>query len=139
MKIASVGLLSVVSLLCGITQAADLDITLTDIRAAKGTLMIAVVDSAAAWDDQAVAVAGSTRKATGAQEMFHFSNLPPGTYAAKVMHDENDNGKLDTNFMGMPIEGYGFSNNPQLLRKPTFDEAKFDLGAGGGAITIHLR
>ena len=80
-----------------------------------------------------------TRKAAGTQEMFHFSNLPPGTYAAKVMHDENDNGKLDTNFMGMPIEGYGFSNNPQLLRKPTFDEAKFDLGAGGGAITIHLR
>jgi len=138
MKIACARLLCVASL-CGAAQAADLDVTLTDIRVAKGTLMIAVVDSAAAWDDQAKATAGTARKATAAQEVFHFSNLAPGTYAVKAMHDENDNGKLDANFMGMPIEGYAFSNNPQLLRKPTFDEAKFDLGAGGGAIMIHLR
>jgi len=139
MKIAIARLLSIASLAGVSAQAADLDITVTDVRVAKGTLMIAVVDSAAGWDDQAKAVAGVSRKAGGAQEVFHFSNLPPGTYAAKVMHDENDNGKLDVSFMGMPIEGYGFSNNPQVLRKPTFDEAKFDLGAGGGAITIHLR
>lgn len=43
------------------------------------------------------------------------------------------------NFMGMPTEGYGFSNDPKVMRKPTFDEAKFDLGANGAAITIHLR
>ncbi|HEY0229791.1 MAG TPA: DUF2141 domain-containing protein [Dokdonella sp.] len=139
MKIAIARLLCLACVFCCAAQAADLDITVTDIRVAKGTLMIAVVDTAAAWDDQAQAAAAMTRKASGAQEVFHFSNLPPGSYAVKVMHDENDNGKLDVNFMGMPIEGYGFSNNPQLLRKPTFDEAKFELGAGGGAITIHLR
>jgi uncharacterized protein (DUF2141 family) len=139
MKMANAALLSVASMFCCATYAADLDITLTGIRVAKGTLMVAVVDSAAAWNDQAKATAGMTRKVVAAQEVFHFTNLPPGTYAAQVMQDENDNGKLDTNFMGMPIEGYGFSNNPQLLRKPTFDEAKFDLGAGGGAITIDLR
>jgi uncharacterized protein (DUF2141 family) len=139
MKIAIAFALSIASLAGASARAADLDITVADVRVAKGTLMIALVDSAAGWDDQAKAVAASTRKAAGAQEVFHFPNLPPGTYAAKVMHDENDNGKLDVNVMGMPVEGYGFSNNPQVLRKPTFDEAKFDLGAAGGAITIHLR
>ena len=44
--------------------------------------------------------------------MLQF-NLPAGNYAVQVMHDENENNKLDTNFMGMPIEGYGFSNNPR--------------------------
>ncbi|MEP7043082.1 MAG: DUF2141 domain-containing protein [Dokdonella sp.] len=139
MNTASMRLLPLALLFCTIARSADLDVTITDIRVAKGTLMIAVVDSAAGWDDQAKAAAGGTRKASAAQESFHFANLPPGAYAVKVLHDENDNGKLDTNFMGMPIEGYGFSNNPQLLRKPTFDEAKFDLDAAGGAITIDLR
>jgi uncharacterized protein (DUF2141 family) len=120
-------------------QAAELDVTVTDIRAQQGSLMIAVVDSAAAWDDQAKPVAASQRKMPAAQETFHFPNLPPGTYAVKVMHDANDNGKLDTNFMGMPIEGYGFSNNPTVLRKPTFDEARFELGAANSSITLHLR
>jgi len=120
-------------------QAAELDVTVSEIRSQQGVLMIALVDSAAAWDDHAEAVASAVRKAPGAQETFHFSNLPAGTYAVKVMHDENGNGKLDANFMGMPTEGYGFSNNPTVLRKPTFDEAKFDLGAAAGSITLRLR
>lgn len=120
-------------------HAADLDVTVADVRSAKGTLMIAVVDSAAAWDDKAKPVAAAARKANGAPEAFRFANLPPGTYAVRVMQDENDNGKFDTNVAGLPIEGYGFSNDPKVMRKPTFDEAKFELGADGGAITIHLR
>lgn len=56
-----------------------------------------------------------------------------------VTHDENGNGTLDTNLIGMPLEGYGFSNNPAVMRKPTWDEAAFDVGAGGAAIAIALR
>lgn len=122
-----------------VVQAADLDVTVADVRAARGTLMISIDGSTDAWDGKAKPVAAATRKAGGAQETFHFGTLPPGTYAVKVIHDENDNGKLDTNFMGMPTEGYGFSNDPKVMRKPTFDEAKFELGDGDVAITIHLR
>ncbi|MET0808503.1 MAG: DUF2141 domain-containing protein, partial [Pseudoxanthomonas sp.] len=53
-------------------------------------------------------------------------------------HDENGNGKLDTNVMGMPLEGYGFSNNPQVMRKPTWDEARFTVGDGDVAIDVDL-
>ena len=56
-----------------------------------------------------------------------------------ITHDENGNGKLDTNVVGMPLEGYGFSNNPQVMRKPTWDEARFDVTATGAAIDIDLR
>lgn len=55
------------------------------------------------------------------------------------MHDENGNGKLDTNAVGMPIEGYGFSNNPRVMRKATFDEAAFAVDDKGTVIELHLR
>ncbi len=129
-----------ISLLAGSSVfAADLTVTITDIRSAKGSLGLSVVDSAAAWNDQAKAVARQRQPVQGAEVVFRFADLPPGDYAVSVMHDENDNGKLDANFMGMPTEGYGFSNNPQTLRKPTFEQARFPLEAGGSAINVRLR
>ena len=56
-----------------------------------------------------------------------------------ITHDENGNGKLDTNVMGMPLEGYGFSNNPQVMRKPTWDEARFTVADSDVAIDVELR
>jgi len=123
---------------CTSAGAADLDVTVAGIRAQQGMLKVSVVD-ATGWSGGAKPLAGAERKPQGETETFHFANLAAGTYAVMVMHDENGNGKLDTNFVGMPIEGYGFSNDPKVPRKPTFDEAKFELGADGGAITLHLR
>ncbi|TDK23735.1 DUF2141 domain-containing protein [Luteimonas aestuarii] len=119
--------------------AGDLAIDLSGIRVAEGHLMVSLVDSAAGWDDQApprqatrvAAVEGTTRVV--------FENVSPGTYGVMVLHDENDNGKLDTNIVGMPIEGYGFSNNPRVMRKPTWAEARFELAADGATIAIALR
>jgi uncharacterized protein (DUF2141 family) len=70
---------------------------------------------------------------------FVFDGLPQGVYAVSVRHDENSNGKLDTNFVGIPKEGYGASNNPKKkLRAPTFEEAKFTLGDSAQVIEIRL-
>lgn len=132
------GCCAVAALACPV-HAAGFDLTVTDLRTQQGSLRIAIADSEAGWSDTEKAVAGTVRKAHGTEQKFHFPDLPPGSYAVMVMHDENDNGKLDSNFMGMPIEGYGFSNNPGVMRKPTFEEARFDLGADGGAITVRLR
>jgi uncharacterized protein (DUF2141 family) len=49
-------------------------------------------------------------------------DIPPGTYAVKLHIDENENGKLDTNFLGIPKEQYGISNNIQFLN---FKRASF--------------
>jgi uncharacterized protein (DUF2141 family) len=55
-------------------------------------------------------------------------SLPPGKYGISVLHDENLNGKMDYNFFGVPIEGFGFSNYyQQKLRKPSFDSFSFNL------------
>ena len=53
--------------------------------------------------------------------------IPPGTYAIGVYIDENDNEKLDTNFLGIPKEQYGFSNNARAFGIPKFEAASFSL------------
>jgi uncharacterized protein (DUF2141 family) len=68
-----------------------------------------------------------------------FRNLPPGTYAVTVLHDENMNRKMDSNFFGIPKEGYGSSMNPpKMHRAPKFDEAKFSLSPEGRLIQVKL-
>ena len=68
-----------------------------------------------------------------------FRDVPQGVYAVSVRHDENMNRKLDKNFIGIPKEGYGVSNNPKKkLRAPSFDEAKFSLNAAEQVIEIKL-
>jgi uncharacterized protein (DUF2141 family) len=121
-----------------VTNAGELSITVTDIRAATGTVQLSVANSEAAWNNQAKPIAGKVVAVTDKQVVLHFT-LPAGSYAVQVMHDENGNNKLDTNFVGMPIEGYGFSNNPTALRKANYDEARFELGEQPAAITIRLR
>jgi uncharacterized protein (DUF2141 family) len=125
--------------LASTTQAAELTVEITDIRTADGIVKVSLVDSAAGWDEQAPPVAASGARPQDGAATLRFADLKPGSYAVMVMHDENDNGALDTNFIGMPTEGYGFSNNPNVMRRATFDEARFDVGAGDQKVTVRLR
>lgn len=68
---------------------------------------------------------------TGNEARCDFENVPPGTYAVSVMHDENDNQKLDKNFLGIPTEGYGVSNNKtHAMSTPTWEECRFVVERG---------
>ena len=69
-----------------------------------------------------------------------FDNLPPGTYAVGAYHDENGNGDLDTNLLGLPIEGYALSNGVRaILAPPRFTDAAFTVGGGDKPIALHIR
>jgi uncharacterized protein (DUF2141 family) len=66
-----------------------------------------------------------------------FENIPSGTYAVSVFHDENSNGKLDTNFLGIPREGVGASNNAKgHMGPPRFSAAEFRHSASLTALKI---
>jgi len=56
-----------------------------------------------------------------------FTNVPTGTYAIMVLHDENDNKNMDFEPNGMPQEAYGMSNNPTLYGPPQFSDAQFEV------------
>ena len=62
------------------------------------------------------------------QARCDFEDIPPGTYALAVIHDENVNGILDTHWLGVPAEGYGFSSDAKaLLGAPSFSAASFQF------------
>lgn len=119
--------------------AGELTVNLQGIRAQSGLVKVAVVDSQDGWDGKAAPVQFDGAPPQGEAAKFTFKDLKPGTYAVMITHDENGNGKLDTNAIGMPLEGYGFSNNPRVMRKPTWDEARFEVTATDAVIDVELR
>lgn len=77
------------------------------------------------------AVARVSSAISGKQAVCDFSHIAPGTYAVSVFHDENSNGKLDTNFMGIPREGVGASKDAKgRFGPPKFDAAAFHFSGG---------
>jgi uncharacterized protein (DUF2141 family) len=126
-------------LCCISAHAAELIVRVDGIRAQTGLLRVALVDGPQGWDGTAAPVKADGAPPRGDAATFVFKDLAPGTYAVMISHDENGNGKLDSNFIGMPTEGYGFSNNPKVMRKPTWEEARFELAADPTSIDVALR
>jgi uncharacterized protein (DUF2141 family) len=119
---------------------APLTITIKDLRNRKGDLIFGVFKSAPGFPNvEKKSIYWEVKPADAASVTF-TTHLPPGRYAASVLHDENRSGDMDRGLGGIPLEGYGVTNNPKpLLRAATFDEATFTLPAEGKALTISLQ
>ncbi len=118
---------------------ATLIVEVTNLRNEKGRVAVAVFDSEDAFPDQERALQGKLVKIKGSRAKVTFKSLKPGTYAVAVLHDENENDEMDFNFLGMPLEGYGFSNDASaMFGPPSFDAAAFRLRATGKS-TIKAR
>ena len=82
------------------------------LRSDRGRVLCSLFPSAADFPKKAVrAVAHAKSEILGRHATCEFQGVQPGTYAVSVFDDENSNGQLDTNFMGIPREGVGASNN----------------------------
>ena len=69
-----------------------------------------------------------------------FENIPHGDYALKVFHDENENQKLDTNFIGMPKEKFGFSNDAMgRFGPPSFEQARFRFEESATTLRVEMK
>lgn len=89
--------------------------------------------------DSAKAVATLQVKPKGKKAKCVFEKIPLGTYAVSAYHDSNGNGELDTNWLGIPKEGVGASNNAKgSMGPPKFDDAKFELTSKGISQKITL-
>lgn len=90
--------------------------------------------------DSARAFRMSSQKIKSKENYIVFTDIPYGTYAVSVLHDEDQNGKATTNFYGKPKEGIGVSNNLSIgVKKISFIEASFVLKEDGKIITIKLK
>ena len=120
------------------TTGAVLEVTVTGIRSASGHVLVAVCDRAT-FLQETCRYRGRAPAAVGSV-VVRVEGIPPGTYAAQAYADENDNRRIDRNFLGMPTEGIGFSNDaPMRFGPPAFADAAFTLGPQGGRISLALR
>jgi uncharacterized protein (DUF2141 family) len=110
-------------------QNASLVVEIPQLTSAQGNLLISVFNSPDGFPenpDKASAISMTTVQQGVNKVIF---DLAPGIYAVAVVHDVNGNGELDTNSFGLPLEPVGFSNDPTLMGKPTFDQTKFSVVA----------
>jgi len=124
-------------------QLGTLHVVIEGIKTSKGQVKVGLEKTAAEFDQGPLHEAryrGETVVSKEGRIEVHFRDLPFGTYAIKSFHDEDDNGQLNTNFMGIPSEDYGFSNNVRGKMGPAkFEAARFDLDSSEKTITIRLK
>jgi uncharacterized protein (DUF2141 family) len=123
------------------SDAANLTVTVENLRNNQGQVLFCVfaADSANKTEfpdcTAGRAVKSVQAPISGGKAVMTFKGLKDGEYAIAIIHDENTNGKLDTNFIGIPAEGVGVSTNPRVFGKPDFEQGQFSL-KGDAAITI---
>ena len=119
-------------------QNTSLEVTIKNIKGTKGTIRVGLFDK----EEQFLKtpLKGIVVKISGTEVKVTFEDLPAGDYAVSVIHDENENGELDSNAFGMPKEGFAFGNNAMgSFGPPSFDKAKVKVGDTPVQQTISLK
>lgn len=116
-------------------------VKILNIRNSTGTVVCALFESSVGFPTEFLRSATNVMviKIRKTQARCTFEEIPRGTYAIAVIHDENMNGELETNWLGIPTEGYGFSNDAKaLLSAPSFSAASFPYDGRDLDLTISL-
>jgi len=119
-------------------RAATVVVTLAGVRNNHGHVRVAICPKALFLHPQCPWFSSSP--ARPGDVLVTVTNVPPGTYAAEAFHDEDDNGKLERSFFGLPEEGMGFSNDaPMRFGPPAFGTASFYVGDKTTRIRFSVR
>lgn len=115
----------------------QLEVVVKNVKEAKGTVRVGIFK-----DDKTFlkeAVLGKVVKAQAGELKIVLDNVPAGTYGVSVIHDENENGELDSGTFGIPKEGFGFGNDSMgMFGPPSFEKASVAVKTAT-SISITLR
>lgn len=115
-------------LLSSLVTANSLHIEVSSLKNKTGKLRIGLFNTSVSYTNNTKPYQGVVLSISNKKVKHHFKNIPKGTYAVAILHDENSNGRLDKNMLGIPTEGYGFSNNAKaIFSAPSFEKTKFTL------------
>lgn len=118
------------------SQAGELRVAIEGIRDDKGTVRVAVYRAGAGFLKPGQEHAAMFQRAVAGELFVVFAGLPEDRYAVAVYHDENANGELDSNLLGIPLEGVGFSEGAVPgFGPPSFDDAALAVPTDGQAAT----
>lgn len=110
--------------------ASEIIVNVNGLRSTEGNVQVAVWKTADGFPgDYSKSWTQMTVPSTLTRALFR--NAEPGFYAVAVFHDKNNDNDLNRNGLGIPTEGFGFSNNPRILfGPPKFKKAKFKVDEG---------
>lgn len=115
-------------LLYSYLSGADINIEIQNLKSITGKVSIGLYNKSENFPIVSKEYKGAHLDIDSHTHSYTFKKIPNGIYAVSVFHDENSNSKLDKNFLGIPKEGYGFSNNAKAtLLAPSFNDAKFKI------------
>ncbi len=117
------------------------ELTMTGFESEEGQAMVAFYIDGRGWPDGEEGLfASAVVPISGGTAVTTFEDVPAGPFAVSVYHDEDGDGKLDTNLVGIPSENYGFSADASgVFGPPSFEEASLELAAGASMqITVRV-
>lgn len=104
----------------------QVDVVINNISSDNGNVYFALYDSESNFNSRKPSKVGKSEIIDGVAKVS-FSNLEPNIYAITCYHDANNNGKMDFEVNGMPIEDYGMTNNVMTYGPPQYSDGKFEL------------
>lgn len=121
-------------------QSGSMIVTISSIRNDLGSVAVAIHDHPDGFPGGPEHVILSKRVAIqNGIAQVKFEDVLFGEYAISVFHDENDNGEIDTNWLGIPKEGVGASNNAKgRMGPPKYEDAKFDFTEDGQKVEFGM-
>lgn len=123
------------------SSCSGIQVKIPNIKNSTGAVACALFESSAGFPTEFLHSATNITmiKIRDTQARCNFLDVHPGTYALAVIHDENMDGKLGTNLLGVPTEGYGFSNGAKAsMSAPSFEAASFSYDGQNLDLTIRL-
>ena len=121
----------------GLASAASIEVRVQGVTSTKGTVRVAICDKVTFLKDCPYA---ASAPAQAGETVVTVNDVPPGTWAVLSFQDENDNGRLDRNALGIPKERYAFSRDARgRFGPPSFEDAAFVLRDEKAVSYIKLR
>ncbi|QSV70280.1 MAG: DUF2141 domain-containing protein [Aphanizomenon flos-aquae KM1D3_PB] len=119
----------------------SLTIEVEGLRNKSGQICATLFDKSQGFPtDSKNALQSQCIKITKISQKLTFDNLRAGSYAVALIHDANENGNLDTGSFGAPIEGFGFSNNPEVFTgPPKFNDSAVAVSKTNTDIKIKMK
>lgn len=115
-----------------------LEVTVMNVKDTTGTIRVGIFKNEDTFLKDAIM--GKVVKATKGEVFVVFEGVPDGTYAFSIIHDENKNGELDSNIIGIPKEGFGFSNDAMgTFGPPSFEKSAFALKSESRKMKVTMR
>lgn len=141
-KLISVFLLSISFFIypAGKDQKGKLIIKFSGLSSSSGVVKVAICNSETNYKDHRAPFIGKSLPIINNKAVIELDELQFGEYAVKAFHDEDSNDDLNTNFLGIPVEDYGFSNNARgMFGPPAWQEAKLMLNETSKIIEIVIK